>query len=78
LGSAMLAAVGAGVYPDIQTTVQNMVHTERTIEPDSARHEEYSFYMDRYIETYPQMRELMHRTVRHIAGGSLPADAAGA
>jgi FGGY-family pentulose kinase len=78
LGSAMLAAVGAGVYPDIQTAVQNMVHTERTIEPDPERHEEYRFYVDRYIETYPRMRELMHKTVRHVAGGGTPAAAAGA
>jgi sugar (pentulose or hexulose) kinase len=54
-----------------------MVHTERTIEPDPERHEEYSFYVDRYIETYPQMRALMHKTVRHVAGGGMPADAAG-
>ena len=78
LGSAMLAAVGAGVYPDIQTAVQNMVHTERTIEPDPERHEEYRFYLDRYIETYPRMRELIHKTVRHVAGGGTPAAAAGA
>jgi sugar (pentulose or hexulose) kinase len=78
LGSAMLAAVGAGVYPDIQTAAQNMVHTERTIEPDPERHEAYSFYVDRYIETYPQMRELMHRTVRHVAGSGMQADTAGA
>src|SRR2546423_8370698 len=31
LGSAMLAAVGAGVYPDIQTAAANMVHTKHTI-----------------------------------------------
>jgi ribulose kinase len=78
LGSAMLAAVGAGVYPDIQTAAQNMVHTLRTIEPDPERHEAYSFYVDRYIETYPQMRELMHRTVRHVAGSGMQADTAGA
>jgi hypothetical protein len=34
--------------------------------------------VDRYIETYPQMRELMHRTVRHVAGSGMQADAAGA
>ena len=29
LGSAMLAAVGAGIYPDIQTAAEHMVHTGR-------------------------------------------------
>ena len=73
LGSAMLAAVGAGVYPDIQTAAQNMVHTERTIEPNQEAHEAYQFYLDRYVETYPRMRELMHQTVRHVAAGDKAA-----
>jgi sugar (pentulose or hexulose) kinase len=67
LGSAMLAAVGAGIYPDIQTASDNMVHTERTIEPNPESHEAYQFYLDRYIETYPAMKELMHKTTRHEA-----------
>jgi ribulose kinase len=76
LGSAILAAVGADVYPDIQTAAESMVHTERTVEPDRERHEEYRFYVDRYVETYPRMRELMHETVRHLAGSDTPAAAA--
>ena len=75
LGSAMLAAVGAGIYPDVHTAAENMVHTERTIEPDQSRHDEYQFYVDRYVETYPKMRESIHQTVRHVASG---ADAAAA
>ncbi|HET7480269.1 MAG TPA: FGGY-family carbohydrate kinase [Rubrobacteraceae bacterium] len=69
LGSAMLASVGAGIYPDVQAAAQNMVHTERTIEPNLEAHEAYKFYVDRYIETYPAMKELMHKTVRHEASG---------
>ncbi len=69
LGSAMLAAVGAKIYPDIPTAAKNMVHTSETIEPDQERHEEYQFYVDRYMETYPQMKELMHKTERHVASG---------
>jgi ribulose kinase len=69
LGSAMIAAVGAGIYPDIPTAAENMVHTADTIEPDQERHEEYRFFLERYIETYPQLRDLMHKTERHVAGG---------
>jgi ribulose kinase len=68
LGSAMLAAVGAGIYPDIQAAADKMVHVERTIEPDRARHEEYAFYMDRYTELYPLVKDVMHKTTRHVAG----------
>ena len=67
LGSAMLAAIGADIYPDVQTAAEHMVHTERTIEPNPEAHEAYQFYLDRYIETYPAMKELMHKTTRHEA-----------
>ena len=67
LGSAILAAVGAGVYPDIRTAAEKMVHTADTIEPDPERHEEYRFYVDRYMETYSQMKDLMHKTGRHVS-----------
>jgi ribulose kinase len=67
LGSAMLAAVGAGIYPDIPAAAEYMVHTADTIEPDPGRHEEYRFYVDRYLEAYPQMKDLMHKTERHVA-----------
>jgi sugar (pentulose or hexulose) kinase len=69
LGSAMLAAVGAGIYPDIQAAADSMVHVENTIEPNQEAHEAYKFYVDRYIETYPAMKDLMHKTVRHEASG---------
>jgi len=67
LGAAMLAAVGAEIYPDIQTASEHMVHTESTIEPNEEAHEEYMFYMDCYIETYEQMKESMHKMSRHEA-----------
>jgi FGGY-family pentulose kinase len=67
LGSAILGAVGAGVYPDIRAAVANMVHAERILQPDPDRHEEYTFYVDRYIETYERMKEPMHRMTRHVA-----------
>ena len=70
LGSTMLAAVGAGVYPDISTAAENMVHVERMVEPDPETHEAYSFYTDRYTETYHQMKDLMHETVRHVSGNT--------
>lgn len=76
LGSAMLAGVGAGVFPDIQAAADSMVHTERTIEPNAEAHEAYQFYVDRYVETYPQMKESMHKMSRHeAASDKAPASA---
>ena len=67
LGSAILGAVGAGIYPDIQEGARNMVHVTNSIEPDPERHEEYKFYVDKYAETYPQMKDLMHEVSHHVA-----------
>ena len=68
LGSAILAAVGAGVYPNVQEAARYMVHTSHRIEPNQQRHKEYQFYVEKYIATYPQMRDLMHDVAQHVAG----------
>lgn len=67
LGSCMLAAVGAGLYPDLQEAAKNMVHTLDRLEPDAGRHEEYSYYLDKYCDTYPQLQEMTHDLVDHEA-----------
>ena len=68
LGSAILASVGAGMYANIQEAAHHMVHANYRIEPDQRRHQEYQFYVEKYIATYYQMRDLMHDTTRHVAG----------
>ena len=70
LGSAILAAAGAGVYPSVVDAARAMVSVERTIEPDPDRHEQYRFYVDRYVETYPLLKDVIHRTVEHVAGAT--------
>ena len=67
LGTCMLAAVGAGLYRDIQDAADHMVHEVERLEPDPARHEEYQFYVDRYCQSYPQMTDLTHQVVDHEA-----------
>jgi FGGY-family pentulose kinase len=69
LGAAMLAAVGAGVHPDLQAAAAEMVHVERTIEPDQERHERYAFFVDRYADLYPAVKDVMGQVTRHVAGG---------
>jgi xylulokinase len=52
LGAAILAAVGAGVFSDINEAVAAMVHVKATIDPDPATHalltETYAIYADAY------------------------------
>jgi uncharacterized protein Yka (UPF0111/DUF47 family) len=41
------------------------VRREEQIEP--ATHEEFKFYVDKYVRTYPQMKELIREVSRHAA-----------
>jgi ribulose kinase len=80
LGAAIQASVGAGIHSDLATAANSMVHRARTIEPDAARHEEYRFWVDRYRELYPAIRDVQHRVVRHVTGddrGAAGPDTAG-
>jgi FGGY-family pentulose kinase len=70
LGSSILAAAGAGLFGSVQEAAGAMVHETDTLEPDKAKNEEYQFYIDAYADTWPQMRDLTHRVVRHHAAGN--------
>jgi FGGY-family pentulose kinase len=67
LGSAMCAAVGAGVFPDLPAAARQMVNQIGTIRPDPARHQAYAFYVDAYCSAYPALRSDIHRVVDHEA-----------
>lgn len=67
LGSSMLAAVGAELYPDLQTAAEHMVHEIDRLEPDQGRHEQYAFYLDQYQRSYPALADQIHEVVDHEA-----------
>ncbi len=62
LGAAILAAVGAGLHPDVPTAVRTMTRITSTLEPDPARHARYRKYYALYRDVYrclaPAYREL--------------------
>jgi ribulose kinase len=74
LGSALLAAVGAGVFPSIEEAAGAMVHETDTIEPDKDRHETYQFYVDAYAATYPRLQELVRTMTRRVGEEQRPPD----
>jgi hypothetical protein len=43
-----------------------MVHETETLEPDAERHREHGFFLERYVETYPRIRDLVHDVARHV------------
>ncbi|WP_366654683.1 FGGY-family carbohydrate kinase [Fodinicurvata sp. EGI_FJ10296] len=63
LGSAILAAVGAGFYPDIDQAIDAMVRIDRTIEPDASKAAAYAELFDRYEQLYPLMKTLRDEPV---------------
>src|SRR5262244_3289253 len=58
LGSAILAAVGVGLHPDLESAVARMVHVERRVEPDARRHEAYRPFYEAYKESYRALAPL--------------------
>lgn len=71
LGAGVLAAVGAGAYPDVPAAARAMVSSLDVIEPDPGRHEEYRFYCDQSIATYHQLKDQMHELARQAAGAAI-------
>lgn len=65
LGDAIIAATGTGVFGSFEEAANNMTQTNDTYNPNMDAHNEYKFYMDRYIETWPAMRDIVHKTVQH-------------
>lgn len=68
LGSAVVAAVGAGAHSDFTTAAQQMVTIEGSYTPDMARHEAYHYSLQSYQATYPQLKELMQGMSRRAGG----------
>ena len=67
LGSAMVASVGAGFYPDIPTASRAMTSVRETIRPNPEAHEQYKFNYQAYKDSYQAMKELMQRVSKHYA-----------
>jgi sugar (pentulose or hexulose) kinase len=67
LGGAILAGVGAGIFPSLDEAVDTMVHETEVIEADPELHERYAFFVDAYVEAYPAMRPLIHRVTEKVA-----------
>ena len=61
LGSAVLAAVGAGAYPDVAAAVAAMVHSEGVVLPRPDVHALYAAPYAAYKATYPALKAIIHR-----------------
>jgi len=69
LGSAIAAAVAAGLYPTIEQAASRMVRTKRIFHPDERAHLQYREYVRQYVATYEHLKEDSHRLVRYVEEG---------
>jgi xylulokinase len=56
-GAAILGAVAAGVFDNIEEAVLTLVQTQSTIEPDLKNHELYNELYNIFCETYEILKE---------------------
>ncbi len=64
LGSAILAAVGDGLYPDVETACQAIVKVKATIKPDPAIAKKYDRLYELYRQSYPAITQLNNQLVK--------------
>lgn len=67
LGDAMIAAVATGAYKDLEEAADHMIRFDKIFYPNPENHTKYEFFFSRYIETWPQLSEIVHKTVDHVA-----------
>ena len=67
LGCAILAAVAAGLHPDIPLAVAAMVKVNKVVHPDPAKHAAYAKPYTRYKALYPALKEVFHDAAAEAA-----------
>ena len=58
MGGAMLAAVGCGAYPDVETIAKKIVKVVETVEPDPELTAKYEERYQKFRTLYPTMKAL--------------------
>lgn len=57
LGVAVLAAVGAGIYPSVPEACRAMVHDRDELDPDMEKHADYDRFYRVYTGLYPKLKD---------------------
>jgi ribulokinase len=61
LGPAILGAVGAGLYKDINDAVGAMVHRDKVVLPNSEVHQKYEEFFLAYQKSYEVLKPILHQ-----------------
>ena len=61
VGAAIVAAVGVGAHPDLQSAIQAMTAIDRRFEPDPERAHIYDEVFEAYVGLYPAIAPVLRR-----------------
>jgi xylulokinase len=61
LGAAILAGVGAGIFPDAAQAIEGMLHFRREFLPDEQRQRAYEQQFALYKQVYPAVKSITHQ-----------------
>ena len=61
LGGAILAAVGCGEYPDVETAAKKIVKVKETIEPEEALTAKYEKQYGKFKRLYPALKDVFQK-----------------
>ena len=64
LGTAICAAVGAGLFSSPAEASGEMAKVSEEILPNPANKEVYDWHFERYVEAYPLLKDMMHEVAR--------------
>ena len=67
LCDAIAGTVASGRYGSLREAANAMVRYGKTYKPIPENVEEYKFYLERYMETWPEIRETIHKIVDHVS-----------
>lgn len=57
-GSALLAGVGIGVFPDVVTAVQKCLKVDKIFEPNYSNHHKYIVFFKLYLEIHDRLKDI--------------------
>jgi xylulokinase len=60
-GAALLAGVGAGIYPSVEESARQAIQARETLTPHSGNAKIYDELYDVYRQLYPALRETSHK-----------------
>jgi xylulokinase len=68
VGAALLAGVGAGLYPDLAAACRDVVRYGPITEPHPARYARYDELYAHFTQLYPLLRQEFHWLAGFSAG----------